>query len=103
MTAKIKEKSVRKLTKGYRREYYEVDCPQCGGSGLIDHQAGLIRLNCRRCKGSGKIRRERRVPKGKPVKVKDDNDNEGTEPTLPGGPGQSTSESPVQEESRTGG
>lgn len=54
----------RKLKKGYKREFYEADCPDCKGNGYREYEHGLIRLSCITCKGTGKVRKERRIPKG---------------------------------------
>jgi len=52
-----------KLKKGYKREYYEANCPDCEGLGYREYEAGLIRVACITCQGTGKVRKERRIPK----------------------------------------
>lgn len=80
MTTKTKKKTIKRT---------EV-CPQCGGSGIIEYEHGLIRLHCRICKGTGKIERD------------NDNTDKGTRSAFPGSPGQSTGESTIPKESKTG-
>jgi len=49
------------MPKKYKRQFYEKTCPACKGLTYIEHEHGLIRLRCERCKGTGKVRKERRV------------------------------------------
>lgn len=41
-------------------------CPDCDGLGFHEYEAGLIRLRCETCKGTGKVQ-------DAPVRTREDN------------------------------